>query len=75
MHLYLLEMLECPNCHGRLDWNLQEPLSEVKDSRIIERPIFFTVQPFVDIDKPVVYLYLDTEFNSVYIYVDIGGFM
>ena len=30
MHSYLLEMLECPNCHGRLDWNI----SEQSDGRI-----------------------------------------
>ena len=24
MHRYLLEMLECPNCHGSLDWDISE---------------------------------------------------
>jgi len=24
MQAYLIEMLECPACHGRLDWNIVE---------------------------------------------------
>ena len=24
MHTYLLDMLECPVCHGQLDWNISE---------------------------------------------------
>ena len=28
MHSYLLEMLECPKCHGKLDWNISEQSSD-----------------------------------------------
>ena len=24
MHPYLIEMLECPACHGKLDWSITE---------------------------------------------------
>lgn len=32
MHSYLIDLLECPSCHGSLVWNI----SSQKDDRIIE---------------------------------------
>jgi uncharacterized protein YbaR (Trm112 family) len=28
MHAYLLDLLECPACHGRLEWTLSERSSD-----------------------------------------------
>jgi len=71
MHTYLVEMLECPACHGRLDWTMEGPIVDLASGRsyLVEKIVQSLKRPVIASDFSPSVLRRDRqrlEFWSVY---------